>query len=104
MKKGKGAGPDGVPAEVDKAAGPALIEKQHVLFTQIWDEKVIPSDLGDALLVSILKKVDKTNFGNYLGISLLSLAGKIIARVHACCISPIAEKGLPESQGGFRPG
>lgn len=35
-------------------AGPALIEKLHVLFTRIWDEGVILSDLRDALIVTIL--------------------------------------------------
>ena len=103
MKKGKAAGPDGIPAEVYKAAGPALIEKLHVLFTRIWGEEVTPSDLQDAQIVTIFKKVDKTNCGNYQGVSLLSIAGKIFARVLACRLSPIAEEALPESQCGFRP-
>ncbi|PFX18122.1 LINE-1 retrotransposable element ORF2 protein [Stylophora pistillata] len=103
MKKGKAAGPDGIPAEAYKAAGPALIEKLHVLFTRIWDEEVIPSDLQDALIVTIFKKGDKANCENYRGISLLSIAGKIFARILACRLFPIAEEVLPESQCGFRP-
>lgn len=103
MKKGKAAGPDGIPAEAYKAAGPALIEKLHVLFTRIWDEEVIPSDLQDALTVTIFKKGDKANCENYRGISLLSIAGKIFARILACRLFPIAEEVLPKSQCGFRP-
>ena len=45
MKKGKAAGPDGIPVEVYNAVGSALTEKLHALFTRNWDEEVIPSDL-----------------------------------------------------------
>ena len=34
---------------------------------------------------------------------MLSIAGKIFARVLACRLSPIAVEALPESQCGFRP-
>ena len=94
IKKGKAAGPDGVPAEVYKAAGPALIEKLHVLLTRIWDEEVIHSDLRDALIVTIFKKGDTTNCGNYRGISLLSIAGNIFARVLVCRLYPITLEAL----------
>ncbi|PFX16641.1 Craniofacial development protein 2 [Stylophora pistillata] len=105
MRKGKGAGPDGIPAEAYKVAGPALIEKLHVFFTRISDEEVIPSDLQDALIVTIFifKKGDKANCENYRGISLFFIAGKIFPRILACCLFPIAEEVLPESQCGFRP-
>ena len=36
--KGKAAGPDGIPAEVQKAVGPAHIGKLDVLFSRIWDQ------------------------------------------------------------------
>ena len=41
--------------------------------------------------------------GNYRGISLLSIAGKILARILLNRILPLAEEVLPESQCGFRP-
>ncbi|PFX13645.1 LINE-1 retrotransposable element ORF2 protein [Stylophora pistillata] len=94
MKKGKAAGPDGIPAEAYKAAGSALIEKLHVLLMRIWDEEVIPSDLQDALIVTIFKKGDTANCENYRGISLLSIAGKIFARILACRLFPIAEEAF----------
>ena len=103
MKNGKAVGPDGIPTEVYKAAGTDLAEKLHVLFTRIWEEEVIPCDLRDALIVRIFRKGEKTKCGNYRGISLLSIAGKILARILACRLTPIAEEILPESQCGFRP-
>ncbi|XP_065279376.1 uncharacterized protein LOC135895225, partial [Emys orbicularis] len=50
-------------------------------------------------------KGSKAACGNYRGISLLSVGGKIIARIILnCLIASISEANLPESQCGFRPG
>ena len=68
-------------AEVYKAASPALIEKQHVCFAQIWEEEVIHSNFQDALIVSIFKKGDKTNCGNYP--CFLLLGRSLLASLHA---------------------
>ena len=43
---------------------------------------MMPDDFRDALIVSLYKKKgSKSDCGNYRGISLLSVAGKIFARV-----------------------
>ena len=58
----------------------------------------------DAKLVAIYKnKGDRTECGNSRGISLLSVAGKILARVMlARLLTLVADLVLPESQCGFR--
>ena len=48
-------------------------------------------------------KGDRTVCGNYRGISLLSIAGKILSRILLNRLLPEAESFLPESQCGFRP-
>ncbi|XP_051917827.1 uncharacterized protein LOC127598188 [Hippocampus zosterae] len=50
------------------------------------------------------KKGDKLDCGNYRGISLLSTAEKLICRILADRLTCLAERVLPESQAGFRPG
>ena len=42
--------------------------------------------------------------GNYRGISLLSIPGKVFARILLNRLSKLAENVLPETQCGFRPG
>ena len=65
----------------------------------------MPDDFRDALIVSLYKnKGSKTDCGNYRGISLLSIAGKIFARVILNRLVSVSEKILPEAQCGFRPG
>lgn len=57
----------------------------------------------DALVVSIFKKGDKADCGNYCGITLLSPIGKALAWVLANRLIPLSESILPESQSGFCP-
>lgn len=103
MKNNKAAGPYGIPAEVLKQGGPELLKHIHALLYKIWEEEKIPAQLKDALVVSIFKKGDKADCGNYRGISLLSTTGKALARVLANRLTPLSESSLPESQSGFCP-
>ena len=51
------------------------------------------------------RKGDKSDCGNSRGISLLSVAGKVLARVMLQrLLAQVAEIVLPESQCGFRRG
>ena len=83
MKNGKAPGVDGIPAEVLKRGGDELASRLHHLILLIWQTEEIMSDLQDADIVKIFKKGDKSDCGNYRGISLLAIVGKIIARILA---------------------
>ena len=65
----------------------------------------MPPDLRDATIVTLYKnKGSRADCGNYRGISLLSIAGKILARIMLNrLIIAIAKDNLPESQCEFRP-
>ena len=57
----------------------------------------------DASIVTIYKKGDRTDCGNYGGISLLSIAGKIFARILLNRMSThITPEVVPETQCDFR--
>ena len=60
--------------------------------------------LRDAVIITLYKnKGEKSDCSNYRGITLLSIAGKVLARVLLNRLVPtIAEEILPESQCGFR--
>ena len=103
MKNNKSPGLDGIPAEVYKHGGPALKRRLHQLVLTIWNEETIPKELKDANLVPIYKKKgDRTVCGNSRGISLLAVAGKIVARLLLDRLVTVADVVLPESQCGFR--
>ena len=102
---GRASGKDSIPAEIFKAAGPKALETFHDILLQVWEEEQMPADFKDALIVALYKnKGSKADCGNYRGISLLSIAGKIFARVILNRLTTISEQILPEAQCGFRPG
>ena len=102
-KPGKAAGPDGIPSEIFKNGGKYLSDKILELFRLIWERESLHPDLRDANIVTIFKKGSKLDCGNYRGISLLSIAGKLLARIVSYRLCTITEQCLPESQCGFRP-
>ena len=107
MSSGKAPGYDELPAEVFKAGGPALIAKMVSLFGMMWDKRAVPQDFKDALIVHIFKrKGDRSVCDDHRGISLLSIPGKILARVILNRLSEhVNHLGiLPEGQCGFRAG
>ena len=81
LKENKAPGGCGIPSEVWKYGGIKLQERLYELIVDIWKEEQIPKDWKDANIIPIFKKGSRRDCGNYRGISLLSIAGKIMARV-----------------------
>ena len=73
---------DGIPVDIYKAAGPVAVEASHSVITSIWEDEDMPQELRDASVVSLFKNRGSiADYRNYRGISLLSIDGKIIARI-----------------------
>ncbi|CAI9721540.1 Hypothetical predicted protein [Octopus vulgaris] len=64
----------------------------------------LPQDLHDAVIITLYKnKGEKSDCSNYRGNTLLSIAGKVLAKILLNRLVPtIAEENLPVSQCGFR--
>ena len=102
---GRVSGKDSIPAEIHKAAGPRAMDVSLVIIQSIWDQGKMPKDFPDALIVALYKyKGSKADCGNYRGISILSLAETIFARIILNRLIAVSEANLPEAQCGFRPG
>ena len=101
---GKAPGNDAIPAEVLKCCKEVLTEELHRLLCLCWKEGEVPQDMRDANIVTLFKnKGDRSDCNNYRGISLLSIVGKLFARVALKRLQVLAERVYPESQCGFRP-
>ena len=82
-----------------KHGGQTLHSKLHELFLCCWEQGKLPQDLRDTVIITLYKnKGVKSDCSNYRGITLLSIAGKILARL----VPSIAADHIPESQCGFR--
>ena len=104
LSSGKAPGSDSIPAEIYKEGGPALTEKLLQLFQIMWHQEFIPQELKDASIIHLYKRKGNRHVcDNHRGISLLSIAGKILARILLNRLITHLEQGLlPESQCGFR--
>ena len=106
MKAGKAAGPDGLPPDLFRHGGAALLRFLTEFCRKCWQEKAVPAQWLRANIVTIYKrKGEKSECGNYRGLSLLDVSGKTLAKLLSIRFSTyVAEKILPETQCGFRAG
>ena len=104
LKCGKAPGPDGIPAEVFRCGGEDLLNHLTVFFQKCWSAGEVPQQWRHAIVANIYKrKGERSDCGNYRGLSLLDVAGKIFAKIMASRFNrDIAERLLPDSQCGFR--
>ena len=103
LPSGKSPGSDGIPPEVIKSGKPALLKPLYELLCLCWKEKEVPQSMRDSKIITLFKsKGDRANCNNYRGISLLSIVGKVFARVILLRLQVLADRVYPESQCGFR--
>ena len=54
-----------------------MVDLLQQLFSVIWREEIVPPQWREGLIVNLFKKGDKEDPGNYRGITLLSVVGKV---------------------------
>ena len=82
LSSGKAPGSDSIPSEIYKNGVPALVLRILQLFRLVWQQETVPQDLKDASIIHLYKcKGSRQDCNNLCGISLLSIAGKTLARI-----------------------
>lgn len=104
LKLGKAAGIDEITPEMIKFLNTEGKEKLLEILNIAYSEGITPQDWQTGLINPIHKKGDTKDCKNYRGITLLSVPGKIYARILENKIRQQLENSLEESQCGFRPG
>ena len=104
LKRGKAAGVCGIQGEMLKAGGDTVVRWLHIIFNIVWEKGKAPEDWQKAVIVAIHKKGSKKLCKNYRGISLLSIPGKIFAKILDARIRQVTEGQVMEEQAGFRVG
>ena len=105
----KAVGPDGLPAEFLKVLADEgefnTLGNFHDIIVAVWRGGSVPQQWKDATIKVLHNKKDRTECGNYRGISLVAHAGKVLLKVIAGRLSEYCEREniLPEEQCGFRP-
>ena len=117
LSNGKAPGSDAIPAEIYASGGPSLVEELLGLYVEMWKQEVLPQEFKDAAITHLYKnKGNRQVCDNHRGISLLAIAGKILARILLNRLQTHLESPtqdlppdeqpslLPETQCGFRQG
>ena len=91
-KLGKSPGPDGILPEVLVHGGARLKAFLFTMISLFWASERIPPDVKDPNITTLFKKGDRSQCGNYRGISLLGVVGKLFADILLQRLKRIAEK------------
>ena len=84
--------------------GSGMVCLLEQLFSVVWREELVPRQWREGLIVNLFKKGDKEDPGNYRGITLLSVVGKVFCKVLNNRLVERLDRGgvLHEGQAGFR--
>ena len=82
LKWGKARGICGIHAELLKAGGNAVLMSLHAVLCSAWNTGIISTDWKWGLVVPLWKgKCDRQDCNNYRRVPLLSVLGKVFARI-----------------------
>ena len=104
LKKGKSAGVDNIPAELDQAGEDDVITAVTTICIQIWQTREWPTSWTQSLVITLPKKGSLQQFQNYQRISLISHPSKVMLKIILNRMKPQTEKIITEEQAGFRAG
>ena len=74
----KTGGSDGLVGELLKYGGSGMVCLLEQLFSVVWHEETVPRQWREGLIVNLFKNGDREDPGNYRGITLLSVVGKVV--------------------------
>ncbi|CAG9134602.1 unnamed protein product [Plutella xylostella] len=105
MKVGKSAGYDRVSLEMLRAGGGVAASELYQLFNECWRCGTVPRDWCRVVIVPLYKRKGSLQTCNsYRGISLLSIVGKLYAKILIERVVKETEEKIWDVQGGFRKG
>ena len=81
LKNNKTGGSDGIVSELLKYGGVGMVKMLGKLYAHIQKEECVLMKWREGLIVSLFKKGDKEDPGNYRGITLLSVVGKLFCKI-----------------------
>ena len=113
LTSGTAAGPDGIDPVLLKDGGDALATTLHELLKLTWRNERVPAEWQTGEIVPLHKAGDRTNPGNYRGITLQPVALKVLCQVLLARLQAILDpvdptapgcSPLADEQAGFRRG
>jgi hypothetical protein len=88
LKRYNSPGSDQIPVELIQASQSEI----HKLVNSIWNKEELPDQWKESISVWVHNKSDKTDSGNYCGISLIWTSFKILSSILLSRLSPYIEE------------
>jgi hypothetical protein len=106
MAVAKAGGCDGVLPFMLKRGGEGMVAGLRRLLQTVWEQEAVPVEWKRGQVVPIFKGGTESALGDYRGITLLSVVGKVLEGVVLARVEKWLAKtgGLSDEQGGFRAG
>ena len=104
LENNKSPGTDQIPAEILKHSGPILNKKLTNLCNLCWIEQQVPTDWKRGIIVKLPKKGNLSCCGNWRGVTLLSVPGKVLCLILLERLKVELDSLIRDEQAGFRPG
>ena len=104
LKEGKTPGIDNIPSELIKHGGSSKTKFPTQVFQKSRDNKILPTQWTQSLVIPILKKGDLTKCSNYRTLSLICHSSNILLKIILKRVTPQVEQFISEEQAGFRKG
>ena len=106
LRENSAPGPDGFPPVLFKMLKDEIARPFAILFTKSLEDGQIPDEWREAKITPIHKKGSKADPGNYRGVSLTSVVGKMMERMVKNEINSHVENNalMSKTQHGFRTG
>ena len=102
-KSNTAAGIDDLNSNMLKLGAEATVNWLKITSDQIWLEETVPAVWRKQIIAPIYKKGSKLERSNYRGISLMSVASKVVGKVILNRLKHVLDTQLEENQCGFRP-
>ena len=109
LTNGKTMGPDELPVELLElglsGSSHEILFAFHGIIVAVWMTGEVPQEWKDTTIKVLHKNKDRTECGNYRGLSLMAHAGKVLLKIVAIRLGDFCEEAgiLPEEQCGFGP-
>ena len=104
LKNGKSPGIDSITAELLKADADFTAKKIRQLMKKVWEHEKIPTKWKQGLIIKLAKKGNLKECKNSRGITILSVAIKILGRIIIDRVRNGVDQRLRKEQAGFRKG
>ena len=95
---------DGIPAVLFQILKDDAVKVLHSICQQIWKTQKWPQDWKRSVFIPVPKKGNAKECSNYLTVTLISHASKVMLEILQARFQQYVNHELPDVQAGFRKG